>query len=80
MGFIIVAFVAALFPYCARSQDFDTCQTHAEQLWNGTDMLGLTPEQVNAYLYRGPVRGMDNLYNRSQFVTLTTEGKTGLEI
>ncbi|KAM7205165.1 hypothetical protein V8F20_003302 [Naviculisporaceae sp. PSN 640] len=58
----------------SHAQDFNVCQTRAEKLWNGTDTFGYTPDQIARYLYRGPVVGARDAFNRSEFITLTIEG------
>lgn len=57
-----------------HAQDFNVCQKRVEQIWNGTNFFDYTPEQISRFLYRGDVVGMKPGSNRSQFMTLTTEG------
>lgn len=57
-------------------QDFNVCKPRAEMIWHGNDTFGFTPEQIGRFLYRGPVIGMNPSFDRSTFVTLTTEGKS----
>ncbi|KAK4208580.1 hypothetical protein QBC37DRAFT_475951 [Rhypophila decipiens] len=56
------------------AQNFDICQTRAEQLWNQTSTFNYSSLEISQYLYHGPVVGLNHPFNRSEFVTLTTEG------
>ncbi|KAH7124585.1 hypothetical protein EDB81DRAFT_911484 [Dactylonectria macrodidyma] len=64
----------AVLPHPTRSQNFNVCQHRAEEIWNGTDTEDFTQEQIEQFLYHGPVMGMNPLFNRSAFITITTEG------
>jgi hypothetical protein len=57
-------------------QGFDVCEVRAEQIWTGNDTQGYSPEQIQRYLYHGHVAGMNPDYNRSNYITLTLEGKS----
>lgn len=65
----------AVLSHPTRSQNFSVCQPRAEKIWNGTDTEGFTREQIEQFIYYGPVMGMNSLFNRSAFVTITTEGQ-----
>ncbi|KAH6974619.1 hypothetical protein BKA56DRAFT_554824 [Ilyonectria sp. MPI-CAGE-AT-0026] len=64
----------AVLSHPTRSQNFSVCQPRAEKIWNGTDTEDFTREQIEQFVYYGPVMGMNPLFNRSAFVTITTEG------
>lgn len=71
---LAIVIVLTASPHRSNAQNFDVCKTRAEKIWNGTGYFGFSATDVERFLYRGEVTGMDHFFNRSEFITLTTEG------